>query len=248
MRSPLCCDAPPSPRLNPPPTTACAAYDLANGGLPVYNTFLVGRSLADGTPVWQKNMTALGYSKRPASTPVVQLGVLSAVTAEELVVMDAASGQLRFDLRTGAGGGKRRREQGGEPGGGGGRQRQAAATGAWQAGRRRCLLLRPPRSPLTTCPFPPSSSFPTFAAPFDPQASDGQYSYTPTTTFANCSGQLALVRCLGTDAPGSLCAYNGFDLPLTGKDADACSAGERQRTVGGVLAAAAAAAAWLLLT
>ncbi|PSC69117.1 MBL fold metallo-hydrolase [Micractinium conductrix] len=164
------------------------SYDLSNGGLPVYNTYLVGRSLVDGSPVWALNVSSCGYSKRPASPPVVQVGVLSAVTEEELLVMDAGSGQLRFDMR---------------------------------------------------------------AAPYQPQASGGQNSYLPTTTFANCQGQLALVRCLGADAPGSLCAYNGYDVPITGRALDACSSSalpQQARGAAGLLAAAAAAAAWLLLT
>ena len=114
-------------------------------------------------------------------------------------------------------------------------------------------LARP--APLPPPPGPPHPSLLPLlclcAAPYQPQASGGQNSYLPTTTFANCQGQLALVRCLGADAPGSLCAYNGYDVPITGRALDACSSSalpQQARGAAGLLAAAAAAAAWLLLT
>jgi len=81
----------------PSPLPPSAAYDLYNGGKPKYNTYLVARSLATGGPIWAKNMTELGFSQLPVSPPVVHVGVVSLVTAQELVVMDAGSGQLRFE-------------------------------------------------------------------------------------------------------------------------------------------------------
>lgn len=81
------------------------------------------------------------------------------------------------------------------------------------------------------------------AAPSDPQSSGGPYSYVPITTFANNMGQLAAVRCLGSDEHGSLCMYNGYDKPMP-------SAAGRRRLAGAHAAAAAAAlaaAAWLVL-
>lgn len=41
----------------------CAAYELGSGR-PVYNTFLVGRSLKDGGAIWAANMSALGGCTR----------------------------------------------------------------------------------------------------------------------------------------------------------------------------------------
>ena len=281
---------PPHPLLcpSPLPLPSSAAYDLSNGGLPVYNTYLVGRSLVDGSPVWALNVSSCGYSKRPASPPVVQVGVLSAVTEEELLVMDAGSGQLRFDMRAG-----------GRAGGWGGRGACAVVCASvacmvptsrvfvvstvgtgldgvtcWLAGSWRWMGMGPSdrRMPAPAlwfliakgspgpppCPPPPGPPHPSLlpllclcAAPYQPQASGGQNSYLPTTTFANCQGQLALVRCLGADAPGSLCAYNGYDVPITGRALDACSSSalpQQARGAAGLLAAAAAAAAWLLLT
>jgi hypothetical protein len=61
----------------------------------------------------------------------------------------------------------------------------------------------------TVCPLLPCA-----AAPFEPQAAGGQYSYQPLTTFANNVGQLVAVRCVGSKQPGSLCAYNGYDAAM----------------------------------
>ncbi|EFN52382.1 hypothetical protein CHLNCDRAFT_58851 [Chlorella variabilis] len=88
-----------------------------------------------------------------------------------------------------------------------------------------------------------STRFVYSAAPSDPQSSGGPYSYVPITTFANNMGQLAAVRCLGSDEHGSLCMYNGYDKPMP-------SAAGRRRLAGAHAAAAAAAlaaAAWLVL-
>lgn len=77
----------------------------------------------------------------------------------------------------------------------------------------------------------------------DPQAAGGLNSYVPTTSFANLWGQLAVVRCLGSSNPGTLCVYSGYDMP-----APTGAAPARQRpAVSAALAAAAAAVAWLLL-
>lgn len=153
------------------------SYDQFNGGRPKYDTFMVARSLDRGTPVWVVNLTFVGLSPVPVSPPTVQLGVLSFVTAAQMVVMDAGSGKMRYMVE---------------------------------------------------------------AEPYQALAQGGQNSYVPTTTFANCLGQLAVVRCLDSTNPGMLCVYNGFDRPCT-------SAATRQRpalgsTLAGALLAAAAAA------
>jgi len=69
-------------------------------------------------------------------------------------------------------------------------------------------------------------------------------SYVPTTTFANDWGQLAVVRCLGYNSPGSLCVYNGFE-----RKADSAAQQRQPRAAAASLLAAlaAAAAGWLLL-
>ena len=83
------------------------------------------------------------------------------------------------------------------------------------------------------------------AAPYQPTATGGQYTYVPVTTFANDWGHLAAVRCLGSQQPGTLCLYNGYE----GK---ASSAAQRRwqpaaATRAAAAAAAAVAATWLLL-
>ena len=57
----------------------------------------------------------------------------------------------------------------------------------------------PGHSSLTSPPLP---CLP--AAPYQPQATGGQYKYVPVTSFANDWGHLAAVRCLGSEQPGSL--------------------------------------------
>lgn len=52
--------APARPRSLPCP----AAYDLASGGKPVYNTYLVGRKLRDGGLVWAVNVSSMGERAR----------------------------------------------------------------------------------------------------------------------------------------------------------------------------------------
>ncbi|KAL4422642.1 hypothetical protein ABPG75_008839 [Micractinium tetrahymenae] len=158
------------------------SYDPVSGK-PVYNTFLVARSLDTGAAVWAQNLTATaGPSKLPVSPPTVNLGVVSLVTAQGLAVMDAGSGQMRYTLPE---------------------------------------------------------------APVEPQAAGGLNSYVPTTSFANGWGQLAVLRCLGSSNPGTLCVYNGYDRPV-----QESAAIPRQRPAAGAAlaaAAAAVAAGWLLL-
>ncbi|PRW20529.1 tyrosine-specific transport -like [Chlorella sorokiniana] len=121
------------------------SYELGSGK-PVYNTYLVGRSLKDGGIIWAANMSALGYSKLPVSPPVINVGVAAVTTSQELVVFDAGSGFMRWGQE---------------------------------------------------------------AAPYQPQATGGQYSYVPVTSFANDWGHLAAVRCLGDQQPGSLTPHIG---------------------------------------
>lgn len=90
------------------PAAPSAAYDSVSG-TPVYNTFLVARSLDTGAVEWTQNMTGMtGPSKLPVSPPTINLGVASAVTAQGLMVMDAGSGQMRYTLAEGKGRGRRR--------------------------------------------------------------------------------------------------------------------------------------------
>jgi hypothetical protein len=62
----------------------------------------------------------------------------------------------------------------------------------------------------------------------------------PVSSFAPDLGQLLIVRCLGTQQHGSLCAYNGYD-----KSAPVTSAAQRRQLAGGRMGAAAAVAAAL---
>lgn len=89
-------------------------------------------------------------------------------------------------------------------------------------------------------PHPP----PPRAAPVDPQAAGGLNSYVPTTSFANGWGQLAVVRCLGSSNPGTLCVYSGYDMPA---QVSAARARRRPAVSAALAAAAAAVVGWLLL-
>lgn len=105
-------------------------------------------------------------------------------------------------------------------------------------------------SHLPTSEFPELTNLPCLprfgpAAPVDPQAAGGLNSYIPTTSFANSWGQLALVRCLGSNNPGSLCVYSGYDMPAP--PTDAARALQRPAAGAALVAAAAAAVCWLLL-
>lgn len=87
-----------------PPHCACpspAAYDVANGGQPVYNTWLVGRSVATGNVVWARSTAASGWSQLPVSRPTVHLSVAAVATGGQAVLLDAASGQTRFQYDAG---------------------------------------------------------------------------------------------------------------------------------------------------
>lgn len=56
----------------------------------------MGRSLANGGPIWALNMSAAGLSQTPASPPVVNLGVMAATTSEQLFVGNAGKGGVRY--------------------------------------------------------------------------------------------------------------------------------------------------------
>lgn len=74
----------------------------------MYYTFLVARSLDTGAVVWAQNMTsATGPSKLPVSPPIINVGVVSLVTAQGLLVLDSGSGQMRYMIAEGEQGSRR---------------------------------------------------------------------------------------------------------------------------------------------
>lgn len=131
---------------------------------------------------------------------------------------------------------------------GGAQQREAAAAAAFVPGSHGHAAAGCSAAPLVRfrrggghrqCPLPPPHA--PRAAPYQPLAAGGQYSYVPVSSFANNIGQLMAVRCLGSQQPGSLCVYNGYDEPAP------MSAGRRQLAARAATAAGAAAAACMLL-
>lgn len=91
--------------LNQPPATlrppTPAAYDINNGGQPMYTTHLVGRSLKDGGAVWASSMAAAGFSQLPVSPPLEHVGVAAAVTGSQMLVLNAGGGGVRYTVDQG---------------------------------------------------------------------------------------------------------------------------------------------------
>ncbi|KAI3430381.1 hypothetical protein D9Q98_004976 [Chlorella vulgaris] len=72
------------------------SFDINNGGKPLYTTYMVGRSVIDGSVAWATSMNSTGWSQLPVSRPVAHLGVAAFVTGKQVVVVAAAGGGTRF--------------------------------------------------------------------------------------------------------------------------------------------------------